>query len=138
MPAGDPGSYMKQGMSQQQAMQKAGVSGGFGSGGAITRNPIQRPPNQVGQAGGGGAVQNLMAQFRRIVTELQKVGALGMAKAEMDKIGGGAPVSPKPAMPGRAVAGGARPMGGAPSGMTGGPVPKPGGMAGGPPRPGMM
>lgn len=145
MPAGDPGAYMKQGMSQQQAMQKAGVSGGMGGGGAITRNPIQRPPGGAppgaGMQGppGGGAVQNLMGQFRRIVTELQKVGALGMAKAEMDKLGGGAPVSPKPAITGRAVAGGRPPLtGGAPSGMMGGPVPKPGGMTGGPPRPGMM
>lgn len=134
MPAGDPGAYMKQGMSPQQAMQKAGAGGGMARPGGAPPG-IQRPP---GQAGGGGAVQNLMSQFRRIVQELQKVGALGMAKAEMDKIGGGAPVSPKPAMPGRAVAGGARPMGGAPSGMMGGPVPKPGGMAGGPPKMGMM
>ena len=146
MPAGDPGAYMKQGMSPQQAMQKAGVGGGMARpgggppgarpGGAPPGAGIQRPP---GQAGGGGAVQNLMGQFRRIVQELQKVGALGMAKAEMDKLGGGAPVSPKPAMPERAVAGGApRPMGGAPSGMMGGPVPKPGGMPGGPPKMGMM
>mgnify|MGYP003637632157 FL=1 len=164
MPAGNPQAYIAQGMSPAAAYAKAynknyiggqmgaGVTGGsMGGGGPMTGVPPKTPPNMPNTPGAmgvtgppkvsrppgqdSGVMEQVIQMIDRVLAIAKQGGVEGaVVQYIQSKVGGGmkSPVGPK------AVAGGDRPMGGAPSGMLGGPVPKPGGMAGGPPKMGMM
>ena len=130
MPQGDPQAYMKQGMSPQQAMAKAGMGNPGASGAVGGVNPpraggppgaMPRPPQPPGQQGGakGSAVQQVLSAADRVAKMAAQLGILDQVKQIFAKAGGSAsPVGP-------------RPMGGGPPGMGAG---RPS-MAAGPPKP---
>jgi len=141
MPLGNPQAYMQQGMSPQQAMQKAG-----GGGGMQSALGAQRPapagagvPPMAGrpQLPPGGQVnrQQVMQLVQEYSAVKSKAARIGISMQDLDKLAGGAAGAPGAAgarpspIRTQAPAGGGAPMGaGAPMGGGRMPMGGPGGV----------